>query len=163
MSGRMIRTAILLMAVALTMSACADYQYRGGATGGAMGGIAGAILDSRNPWRGGVIGAALGSLAGATIADISAQGAKEVVYSGQPVQYTTENGRGRYYAEPIGRNQQTGCTRINERIYEDGRLVRKRIKEICNDEGYDRRDRHERGDRDEWEHRRHDHEDEDDD
>lgn len=128
---------ILLTLITLPLGACAPYQQRGGTAGGAMGGIAGAILDRGNPWRGGVIGAALGAIAGATIADISTQGGQQAVIAGRPVEYRTEDNRGYYYAEPIGPDRHAGCTRIREKIYVDGRLVKKRIKTICR-ESYER-------------------------
>lgn len=122
-------------AAAIVMaSGCTPYQAQGGAAGGAIGGITGAIIDSRNPWRGGVIGAALGALAGATIADISSRGAQQAATSGQPVEYRTEDGRGRYYAEPVDSGAQTRCKKVHERVYEDGRLVRDRIREVCEGE-----------------------------
>jgi hypothetical protein len=91
-----------------------------------MGGIAGALLDHRNPWRGGVVGAALGTVAGATIADISAQGAREAADSGRPVEYQSENRRGHYYAEPMEYDSRSHCRKVREKIYEDGQLVRER-------------------------------------
>lgn len=124
------KSIILAMTISLALSACAPYHYQGGMAGGAMGGIAGALLDHRNPWRGGVIGATLGAIAGATIADISVQGAREAAYTGRPVAYTTEDRRGYYYAEPIGRDQRTGCRKVREQIYEDGRLVQTRVRII---------------------------------
>ncbi len=126
-------------AVIAASTGCPPYQSQGGVAGGAMGGIAGAILDSRNPWRGGVIGAALGALAGATIADISARGAQEAAVSGRPVEYRTEDGRGRYYAEPVGGGGQTRCRKVRGRIYEEGRLVRDHIREVCEGERYEPR------------------------
>lgn len=119
---------LMLLLVPLTLAACAPYHYQGGMAGGAMGGIAGALLDYRNPWRGGVIGAALGAVAGATIADISAQGAREAAYVGRPVEYRTEDRRGYYYAEPMAYDPQTRCRRVRERIYENGQLVQERVR-----------------------------------
>lgn len=117
---------IIMLGLAMALSACAPYQYRGGLTGGAMGGIAGALLDHRNPWRGGIVGAALGTVAGATIADISVQGAREAAYSGRPVEYQSENRRGYYYAEPMEYDSRSHCRKVREKIYEDGQLVRER-------------------------------------
>lgn len=133
--ARSVSIACISLFVAL-LAACAPCQYRGGVAGGAMGGIAGAILDRGNPWRGGVVGATLGAIAGATIADISAQGAREAVYVGRPVEYRTDDGRGYYYAEPIAAEPRTGCRRVRERIYEDGRLVRERIKIVSVEPAY---------------------------
>ena len=128
---------VLNASVLIALSACAPHQYQGGIAGGAMGGIAGALLDYRNPWRGGVIGATLGAVAGATIADISAQGAREAAYVGRPVEYRSEDRRGYYYAEPLEYDSQTHCRRVRERMYEDGQLVRERVKIVrVEREGY---------------------------
>lgn len=147
------QTILRLTALALTafiLYACAPYQQRGSVSGGAMGGIAGAILDRNNPWRGGVIGAALGAIAGATIADISTQGGQQAAVASRPVEYRTDDNRAYYYAEPIGPDPRTGCTRIREKIYVDGELVKKRVKVICREtyEPRHERYRHERYDDD---------------
>lgn len=152
-----LRNTVLVAAIALMLGACATpYQQRGATTGATIGGISGAILDMRNPWRGGIIGAALGAIAGATIADISVQGAREAAYAGRPVEYRMESGRGYYYAEPLGYEDGRRCRRVREKVYEDGRLVRKRIIVICEGEKYERpnyrydrhHDRYERDDND---------------
>ena len=74
------------------------------------------------------MGATLGAIAGATIADISAQGAREAVYVGRPVEYRTDDRRGYYYAEPVGYDQHSHCRKIREREYEDGRMVREHVR-----------------------------------
>jgi hypothetical protein len=99
--------------------------------GGTYGGIAGALLDVRNPWRGGVIGAALGALAGATIADVSVHGAREVVTVNRPVEYRTDDRRGRYYAEPLGYDDSRHCRRVREKVYVDGELIKTRVVLYC--------------------------------
>ncbi len=122
----------MLAALALFMAAaCTGYQQQGAVAGGAIGGIAGAFLDHKNPWRGGLIGAGLGAIAGATIADISNRGSREVYETGGPAEYRTEDGRGRYYAEPEGYNARTRCKKVHERVWEDDRLVKDHIREIC--------------------------------
>lgn len=130
---------ISVFAAFAAVTGCTTYQGQGAAAGGAMGGIAGAILDQRNPWRGGVIGAALGALAGATISEVSAQGSREVVTTGRPVEYRTENGYGVYRAEPVDGSGHTRCRKVRERVYENDRLVRDHIREVCEGERYERR------------------------
>ncbi|HEY6871703.1 MAG TPA: hypothetical protein VI298_03130 [Geobacteraceae bacterium] len=130
-------SALFATLIAAT-TGCTPYQAQGGAAGGAIGGISGAILDSRNPWRGGIIGAAIGAIAGATIADISARGAQEAAINGRPVEYRTDDGRGRYYAEPMEPRGETRCRKVRERVYEDGRLVRDHVREVCTGERYER-------------------------
>ncbi len=130
----------LILCLMLNFVACAtEYQTRGATTGGAIGGITGALLGGRNPWRGGVIGAALGAIAGATIADISFRGAQEAAREGKPVEYYTEDRRGRYYAEPEGYDPRTKCRKVRETIWENGRLVKESTREVCESERLERR------------------------
>lgn len=133
---------VLIVAVFVT-SGCTTYQGQGGLAGGAMGGLAGAVLDRRNPWRGGVVGAVLGSLAGATISEVSAQGARESARAGQPVEYRTEAAEPQhvYRAEPVQvpqANMQTKCRKVRERVYEGDRLIKDSVKEVCEGDKFER-------------------------
>lgn len=129
---------LLVLALAVT-SGCTTYQAQGGMAGGAMGGLAGAVLDRKNPWRGGVVGAVLGSLAGATISEVSAQGSREAVRAGRPVEYRTESApQAVYRAEPEPANVQTRCRKVRERIYDGDRLVKDSIKEVCEGDKFER-------------------------
>jgi hypothetical protein len=123
--------AILIILALFPLAACTPYHTQGAVTGGAVGGVAGALLDHRNPWRGGVIGAALGAVLGATIADISYRASREAYETGRPVEYRTEDGRGRYRAEPLEYDSRTRCRRIHERVWEDDRLVKDQVREVC--------------------------------
>ena len=140
MTRKLMKSIMTIAALALVLGGCMPHQVPGATAGGAMGGVAGAILDSRNPWRGGIVGATLGAIAGATIADISVQGAREAAYGGRPVEYRTEDRRARYYAEPLGYDEARRCRRVRELTYVDGRLVRKKIVVICDQGRYDRPD-----------------------
>jgi hypothetical protein len=131
--------SVLSIIALLIVTACTQYHYEGATTGGAVGGIAGALLDSRNPWRGGVIGAALGAVLGATLADISYRASREAYTTGRPVEYRTEDGRGIYRAEPLEYDARTKCRKVHERVWEDGRLVRDSIREVCEGQKYERR------------------------
>lgn len=122
---------IFLFPVILATAGCTTCQAQGGAAGGAMGGNAGALLDHRNPWQGGVIGATLGAVAGATISEVSVRGARQAATTDRPVEYTTENGRGVYRAEPVQSDAHGRCKKVHERVFEDGRLVKDGIREIC--------------------------------
>lgn len=136
-------TAILMLFVFLVISSCSTYHYQGGAAGGVLGGIAGALLDRKNPWRGGVIGAGLGAVAGATISEISVQGSREAAATGRPVEYRTEDGRGVYRAEPATDyyrpDEQTKCRKVRERTWEGDRLIKDQVKEVCESEKTERR------------------------
>ena len=135
-------TSVILM-LSLSALSCTPYHAQGAGTGAAVGGVAGAVLDHRNPWRGGVIGALLGAVAGATIADISMKGSQEAYQNNRPVEYQTDDGRGVYRAEPDSDyyegNGHTRCRKIREKVWEDGRLVKDHVKEVCKSETYGRR------------------------
>lgn len=137
------KTISLLCLLMLALTSCSTHHYEGAAVGGAVGGVSGALLDSKNSWRGGVIGAAIGAIAGATIADVSVRGARDASRQGRPVEYRTDDGRGYYRAEPVGQtyypNENTRCRKVNERVWEDGRLVKDTVKEVCEGEKYERR------------------------
>jgi len=105
--------------------------HQGAATGAVVGGVAGVLLDRHNPWRGGVIGAAIGAVVGGTLTEISERGSREATEANQGVEYRTDDGRGVYTAQPEGDNPQTRCHTIRERVWEDGRLIKDRVKEIC--------------------------------
>jgi hypothetical protein len=130
---------LLILALLGLVSGCTEYHAQGAGVGAVLGGIAGALLDHRNPWRGGVIGAALGGVAGATLTDISMRASQEAATSGRPVEYRTEDGRGVYRADPVGGDEQTRCKKVHERVWEDGKLVKDNIREVCEGEKYERR------------------------
>ncbi|MCI0469356.1 MAG: glycine zipper 2TM domain-containing protein [Nitrospirae bacterium] len=135
--------SVLMILSLFLVTACASYHYEGGAAGGVLGGLTGALLDRKNPWRGGVIGAGIGALAGATIADISVRGSREAYRNNRPVEYRTDDGRGLYRAEPVGQpyypDEQTKCKKVRERVYENGNLVKDTVREVCEGEKYERR------------------------
>jgi hypothetical protein len=142
------KSAVVVSLLSLTFiltgyNGCTRAHYEGATIGGAVGGIAGAIIDKRNPWRGGIIGAAIGAIAGATIADISLHGSREVVRTGRPVEYRTEDGRGIYRAEPYSEvyspDGHTTCRKVHERVWEDGQLVKDSIREVCESIRHERR------------------------
>jgi hypothetical protein len=134
---------VLLSVTTVSLSGCAVHHYEGAGVGAVIGGIAGALLDRENPWRGGVIGGALGAVAGATLTDISVRGSREAAASGRPVEYRTEDGRGFYRAEPVSDwhrpDAHTRCRKVRERVWENGRLVKDTVREICESEKFERR------------------------
>jgi hypothetical protein len=126
-------TIVILVLASIFLSGCyvQTGEQRGGVAGAQLGGLAGALLDRNNPWRGGIIGAALGAFFGATLGDISDRGAYESVRNNAPVEYHTKDGRGLYRADPEDYDSRTRCYRVRERVYEDGRLIRDHVKEVC--------------------------------
>jgi outer membrane lipoprotein SlyB len=129
---------VVLMSI-LTACATTPHTYEGAGAGAVLGGVAGALLDRHNPWRGGIIGAAIGAVAGGTFVELSARASRESALSGRPVEYRTEDGRGVYRADPMGYDGSTRCSKIHERAWEDGRLVKDQIKEVCEGTRYERR------------------------
>ena len=64
----------------------------------------------------------------------------EAALEGRPVEYRTEDGRGLYRADPVGPyDSRTRCSKIHERVWEDGRLVKDQIREVCEGTKYERR------------------------
>jgi hypothetical protein len=121
------------------IAGCTPYHQQGAGVGAGVGGISGALLDHKNPWRGGLIGAALGGVFGATIGDISYKASREAVEGNRPVVYSTEDGRAVYHADPMGYDERTRCKKVRERVWEDDRLVKDQVKEVCEGEKYERR------------------------
>ncbi len=75
----------------LGLGGCANvsgpYAYQGAAAGGAIGAVAGALIDDHNRWRGAVIGSAIGGAMGAATSEIAARSARHSYNSNQPVYY----------------------------------------------------------------------------
>ena len=113
----------------------AGRMYEGAHVGSAAGALTGAILDHRNPWRGAVIGGALGAIIMGTLTDISQRGAMEAAQEGRTVWYRTEDGRGLYEAAPMRTTPRSGCTKVIDRVWVDGRLVRETEREVCAPQG----------------------------
>ena len=130
---------MLVMALLVLAAGCTPYHAQGVSTGGAVGGIAGALLDRHNPWRGGVVGAVLGAIMGATLTDVSMRASEEAAQQNRPVEYRTTDGRGVYQAYPLDYDQQTKCHKVQEKVWEDGRLIKDQIKEVCEGQKSERR------------------------
>ncbi|MBI5674304.1 MAG: glycine zipper 2TM domain-containing protein [Nitrospirae bacterium] len=122
---------IMVLAMLVFTTGCTQYHAQGAGWGGLFGGAAGAMLDRGNSWRGFVIGATLGALAGATLTDVSMRASQEAATEGKPVEYRTTDGRGVYRADPIEYDVRTKCHKIQERVWEDGKLIKDEIKEVC--------------------------------
>lgn len=130
---------LLILSLLGMLFGCTQYHAQGVGAGAVIGGIAGALLDRKNPWRGGVVGAALGGVAGATLTDISMRASSEAASSGRPVEYRTTDGRGVYRADPVEYDAKTKCHKVQERVWEDGKLIKDQVREVCEGEKYERR------------------------
>ncbi|MBI5638938.1 MAG: glycine zipper 2TM domain-containing protein [Nitrospirae bacterium] len=132
--------ALIIILTLLGLSfGCTPYHSQGAGAGAAVGAFSGAIIDSKNPWRGGVIGGLLGAILGATLSDVSYQASREAVMSDRPVEYRTEDGRGVYRADPLEYNERTKCRKVHERVWEEGRLIKDEVREVCEGEKRERR------------------------
>ncbi|WPM32767.1 glycine zipper 2TM domain-containing protein [Hydrogenobacter sp. T-2] len=101
-----------------------------GATVGAVGGaIAGALIDKNNRWRGAVIGGALGAVIGGTITEVAARASREAAMQNKPVEYRSEDGRERVYAEPVA--SRGNCRIVKTTYYQDGKVVKVEEREVC--------------------------------
>jgi outer membrane lipoprotein SlyB len=103
--------------------------YEGAAVGGAVSAAAGALIDKNNRWRGAVIGGALGAILGGTITEISQRASRETAMANRPVEYRSEDGRERVYAEPVA--TKGNCKTVKTSYYQDGRLVKTEEREVC--------------------------------
>jgi hypothetical protein len=132
--------SLLIITVLLGFTlGCTQYHAQGAGTGAVIGGVAGALLAHHNPWRGGVIGGALGAVTGATLADISMRASQEAVDARGPVEYRTYDGRGMYRAEPLAYDGRTNCHKVQEKVWEDGQLIKDQVREVCEGEKTERR------------------------
>lgn len=123
----------LFMVSVMLLAGCgqvtSERTYQGAGVGAAGGAIAGALIDKENRWRGAVIGGVLGAIIGGTITEISARAAREAAVNNRPVEYRSEDGRERVYAEPIASRGR--CKIVKTNYYQDGKLVKVEEKEVC--------------------------------
>jgi hypothetical protein len=135
---KIVSIVLILCLLAVTFG-CTRYHAEGAGAGAVLGGIAGALIDHKNPWRGAVLGAAIGGATGATLTDVSMKASQEAAATGKPVAYMTEDGRGVYRADPVDYDAKTKCHKVQERVWEDGKLIKDTVREICEGEKFERR------------------------
>ncbi|GIX47239.1 MAG: lipoprotein [Candidatus Tectimicrobiota bacterium] len=130
---------VILSFSATLLAGCTTTQtYQGAAAGGALGAAAGALIDKHNRWRGAVIGGLLGAALGGTVTEISARAAREAAQTGKPVAYESTDGWQRVEATPVAYNAQTKCHKVRERVWQDGKLVKDEVREVCEGEKTER-------------------------
>jgi len=108
-----------------------ERSYQGAALGGAVGAGAGALIDKDNAWRGAAIGSALGGVLGGGVTEIATRAAREAARENRPVAYQSNDGFQRVEAQPTGQGSGTGCRLVREQIYQDGKLARDEMLEVC--------------------------------
>ena len=90
------------------------------------------LVEMTNTWRGGAIGASLGNpIEGKKINEISAQASREAAREGKPVAYLSLDGFQRVETYPVGKGQSTQCRLVREQIFQEGKLIRDEVKEVC--------------------------------
>lgn len=135
-----ITMVLIMLAVFLSLSSCATRRHTatGAAVGGGLGALAGALIDSDNSWRGAVIGGLIGAALGGTMTEISQAAAEEAAAEGRPVAYQSNDGFQRVEATPVEYDAQTKCHKVRERVWQDGRLVKDEVREVCESERTER-------------------------
>jgi len=125
------KVAILLVFAVFSAGviSCGQAGSQGAAVGGAVGAAAGALIDKENRWRGAVIGGALGAVLGGTVTEIAQRAAREAAMANKPVEYRSEDGRQRVYAEPVA--SRGNCRIVKTTYYQDGKPVRTEEREVC--------------------------------
>ncbi|MFZ8786010.1 YMGG-like glycine zipper-containing protein [Thermocrinis sp.] len=126
------RKVAILLAFAVFSAgviSCGQASSQGAAVGGAVGAAAGALLDKENRWRGAVVGGALGAVLGGTVTEIAQRAAREAAMANKPVEYRSEDGRQRVYAEPVA--SRGNCRIVKTTYYQDGKPVRTEEREVC--------------------------------
>lgn len=128
----------ILVFTSFGLLGCATKQgYQGAGAGAVLGGIAGALIDSKNPWRGTVIGAAIGAAFGGTISELAANAAddaaRKAASENKAMRAETRDGY-TIVAEPVNPNQHTRCKKVKERIWKDGQLMGEKTVEVCEGE-----------------------------
>ena len=128
----------VLLLSSVIMSSCAagpsPQTSQGAAVGAALGSVAGLLIDDKNRWRGAVIGGLIGGALGGSLSEISQRASREAAYGGKPVAYQSRDGFQRVEAYPLGYDSQTKCNKVRERIWQEGKLVRDEIREVCESE-----------------------------
>jgi hypothetical protein len=120
-----------LLSLGLLSSCSTDKASKGAGLGGSIGAVAGVILDTQKSWRGGVIGGALGAVLVSGVTEISTRVSREAGREGMSVAYQSTDGFQRVEATPLGLGSNPNCRLIREHIYQEGKLVRDEIREVC--------------------------------
>ncbi len=89
------------------------------------------LIDKETTWRGGAIGSALNGTLGGRISEISLRASGEAARDGRPVAYQSTDSFQRVEAYPLGKASASKCLQVRQQIYQDGKLLRDEVKEVC--------------------------------
>jgi hypothetical protein len=91
----------------------------------------GTLLEQEKSWRGMALGGAFGSPIKGKVDEIGRRAAEEAIRNKMPMVYLTTDGFQRLEVQVLEEDQKERCSLIQERIYQDGALVREEIKRFC--------------------------------
>jgi hypothetical protein len=89
------------------------------------------LVEKPNIWRGGAIGASLSSPIEGMIKEISHKASQEAAREGRPVAYLSLDGFQRVETYPVGKGKSKNCPLVREQIFQEGKLIRDEVKEVC--------------------------------
>ena len=98
---------------------------------GPVGGSDAPLVEKISTWKGGVMGAALGNPIEGKVMDVAVRASKEVAKEGKPVAYLSLDGFQRLEVYPVGKISKSNCRLIREQIFQEGKLIRDEVKEVC--------------------------------
>lgn len=122
---------ITLSAVLLSSCITTNRTYQGAGVGGALGAVAGALIDGNNRWRGALLGGVIGAVLGGTVTELASRASREAARNGKPVAYESSNGWNRVEASPVDYDSNANCNEIREKVWKGGQLVKDETKEVC--------------------------------
>jgi len=131
------RSIIFVLVACLLLYSCAWFEQQspktktGAGIGAVVGGLAGLLIDSHNPWRGGVIGAALGAVAGGLAGNIIDHSAQQAAHNNASVKYsrTTENGTNEEINAAPYRDE-GNYKLVTVKYVRDGKVVGEEVKKV---------------------------------
>ncbi len=130
-------SVILTLTLSFLLVSCVHYppdRYNtqaGAATGAGMGALIGQAIGGNTQST--LIGLAAGTILGALVGnaiDQDYQAARDAAQFGKPVIYYDKNGHA-VEAIPEGPND-ANCQKVRKRIWEDGKLIKETVEEVCN-------------------------------
>ena len=124
---------VMLFVSTLYLIGCTPYHSKSAAICGTGGGVAGALIDKKNPWRGALVGAALGAVTCMAITDMHMQVSREAARTGNIVAQRNDDGLA-VQAIPVSYNAQTKCRKVRSRAWDKGKLIGETEEEICEGE-----------------------------
>jgi hypothetical protein len=78
-----------------------------------------------------MIGGVLGEAMVSRVTEISTRVSREAAREEKPMAYQSSDGTQRVEAHPFGKRSNSNCRLIREQIYQEGKLVRDELREVC--------------------------------